>query len=151
MELVIRPVEKADLPGVLHLYAQPDLDNGVILTLPEAEAILERMQRYPNYHVYVAVAGGEIVGAFELLIMDNLGHLGAPSGVVEDVAVAPGRQGQGIGKAMIQVAWQRCQEAGCYKMLLSSNLKRTQAHAFYESIGFEKHGYSFWVNKEAGF
>ncbi len=47
--------------------------------------------------------------------------------------------------------WQRCQEAGCYKMSLSSNLKRAQAHAFYESIGFEKHGYSFWVHKEAGF
>ena len=30
-------------------------------------------------------------------------------------------------------------------MALSSNLKREAAHAFYESLGFEKHGYSFRV------
>jgi predicted GNAT family acetyltransferase len=36
-------------------------------------------------------------------------------------------------------------EAGCYKMALSSNVKRAAAHAFYESLGFERHGYSFVI------
>ena len=38
----------------------------------------------------MAELNGEIVGTFALLIMDNLAHLGAPSGVVEDVVVAAG-------------------------------------------------------------
>jgi ribosomal protein S18 acetylase RimI-like enzyme len=142
----IRPAEKADLLEVLRLYAQPEMDNGSVLSILEAEAIFERMQRYPDYRLYVATNNnGQIVGTFALLIMDNLGHLGSPSGIVEDVAVDPAFQGQGIGKAMMQHAGLVCKEAGCYKMMLSSNLKRTEAHAFYDSLGFERHGYSFLV------
>ena len=139
----IRPAVKADLPAVLQLYAQPEFDNGSVLSLAQAEALFERMQGYPDYHLYVAEMDGQIVGAFALLIMDNLGHLGAPSGVVEDVAVDPACQGQGIGTAMMRWAIDYCRNKGCYKLALSSNLKRGRTHAFYESLGFERHGYSF--------
>jgi GNAT superfamily N-acetyltransferase len=64
---------------------------------------------------------------------------------VEDVAVAPERQGQGIGRAMMEHALAECRKAGCYKLALSSNVKREGAHRFYESLGFERHGYSFAV------
>ena len=52
-------------------------------------------------------------------------------------------QRRGIGEKMIRFALQRCREADCYKLALSSNLKRAGAHAFYESLGFVKQGYSF--------
>ena len=77
------------------------------------------------------------------LIMDKLGKRGTPAGVVEDVAVLPSRQGQGIGRAMMEHARAECRRAGCYKLALSSNLKRTDAHRFYDSLGFERHGFSF--------
>ncbi len=96
----------------------------------------------------MAEQADEIVGSFALLVMDNLGHLGTPSGIVEDVVVAPARQSQGIGQAMMEFALERCREKGCYKLVLSSNAKRTRAHAFYESLGYERHGYSFRVNLE---
>lgn len=82
------------------------------------------------------------------MIMDNLAHQGAPSGIIEDVVVSERHQRQGIGKAMMQYAMQVCQERGCYKVSLSSNLKRAKAHRFYESLGFQKHGYSFLVEPE---
>ncbi len=84
-----------------------------------------------------------MVGTFALLIMDNLGHLGAPSALVEDVAVDPAAQGHGIGKAMMRHAMALAAESGCYKLALSSNLKREKAHAFYDSLDFERHGFSF--------
>jgi GNAT superfamily N-acetyltransferase len=143
-DLEIRPATRADLPGVLALYAQPGYDDGDVMSVAEAEAQLARFARYPNYTLYVAVDGaGAVVGTFALLIMDRIGHRGSPSAVVDDVAVAPDRQGAGIGRRMMQVAMARARAAGCYKLMLSSNLKRTDAHAFYDRLGFERHGYSY--------
>lgn len=143
--LVMREAGAADLPAVLALYAQPDLDNGQILTEEQAGGVFARFSLYPDYHLYVAVIGGEVVGTFALLIMDNLAHVGTPSGVVEDVVVSGQHQSQGIGRRMMAFARECCAARGCYKMALSSNLKRERAHQFYEDIGFEKHGYSFRI------
>src|SRR5512147_1683039 len=118
-----------DLPELLRLYAQPALDDGEVLALPEAKRLFERLAGYPDYKIYLAVADQEIVGTFALLIMDNLGHLGAPSGVVEDVAVSPRWQGRGVGRMMMHHALKLCREKGCYKLTLSANLKRVGAHA----------------------
>jgi GNAT superfamily N-acetyltransferase len=145
-KLVIRPAAADDLRKVLALYAQPELDAGNVLPVETARRLHERFADYPDYTLYVAERGDDIVGTFALLVMHNLGHLGAPSAIVEDVAVSPGVQGQGIGKAMMQFAVDRSREKGCYKLMLSSNAKRERAHAFYESLGFERHGFSFRVN-----
>ena len=148
--LVIRKASQHDLGAILALYAEPDIDDGHVLNLSDAERISERMQRYPNYATYVAVLEGEVVGTFSLLIMDNLAHMGAPSGVVEDVVVHSRWRGQGVGRRMMHYAMERCREAGCYKLTLSSNRKRADAHRFYESLGFQRHGYSFIVPPDVG-
>ena len=147
--LHFREAAKADLPDILRLLAQPELDDGQVLSLADAERMFDRMARYPDYRVHVAIRDGRIVGSFALLIMDNLGHLGAPSGVIEDVVVDPRCQGQGIGRAMMRHALRLCGEKACYKVALSSNLRRARAHAFYESLGFERHGYSFKITPPA--
>ncbi|MBW8371990.1 MAG: GNAT family N-acetyltransferase [Thiobacillus sp.] len=144
-----REASKADLPDLLRLLSQPEMDDGQTLPLAEAERLFDRMARYPDYRMYVAIRDDRIVGAFALLIMDNLGHRGAHSGVIEDVVVDPHCQGQGIGRAMMQHALHLCGEKRCYKVALSSNLARERAHAFYESLGFERHGYSFRVMIDA--
>ncbi|MBV9701432.1 MAG: GNAT family N-acetyltransferase [Methylobacteriaceae bacterium] len=143
----IRAAARSDLPAVLKLYAQPTIDDGAILPLEAAQAVFERFRAYPDYTLYVAVeAGGAVVGSFALLVMDNIGHLGAPSGLVEAVVVDPARHREGIGRRMMHFALARCREKGCYKMALSANIKRDKAHAFYESLGFQRHGYSFLVD-----
>jgi GNAT superfamily N-acetyltransferase len=142
----IRKATRDDLPAILALYGEPDIDDHNVLDLPAAERILEEMRQYPNYAVYVATLNNEVIGTFALLIMDNLAHLGAPSGIVEDVVVSAQWQGQGVGKQMMRFAMEACRKAGCYKLTLSSNLKREPAHRFYEELGFQKHGYSFLVD-----
>jgi ribosomal protein S18 acetylase RimI-like enzyme len=146
----IRAATEADLPAVLNLYAQPDLDDGAVLPLNQARELFARFARYPDYTLYVAVEGETVVGTFALLIMDNLGHRGAPSGVVEDVAVDPQRQSRGIGRQMLSFARAICAQKACYKMALSANKKRRQAHRFYESLGLTQHGYSFVVEPDTG-
>lgn len=144
-ELTFRVAQRSDLPDIVSLYAQPAMDGEAVLSLDKAERLYARIQRYPDYDLYIAEHEGRTVGSYALLIMDNLGHGGTPSGVIEDVVVEPASQGQGIGRAMIQHAIETAQDKRCYKIVLSSNLAREAAHAFYESLDFEKHGYSFRI------
>lgn len=144
--LHIREATEADLPGVLALYAQPGMDNGNVLSPDEARALWQQFARYPSYRLFVAQdAAGDIVGTYALLVMHNLAHRGTPSAIAEDVVVSDAHQRQGIGRALMAHALQQARAAGCYKLALSSNARRTEAHAFYRSLGFAQHGLSFLI------
>lgn len=143
--LQVRQASAADLPSVLTLYAQPAMDNGNVLPIAEAEQLLAQFSHYPNYRLFVACENDAIVGTFALLVMHNLAHQGTPSAIVEDVVVSESHQSQGIGRDMMHQAMALAREAGCYKLVLSSNQKRERAHAFYESLGFQRHGFSFSI------
>jgi len=150
MSVYIREATEADLPQVLALYAQPGMDNGHVLSVEQAKEVFAQFQSYPNYRLFVAclnnTAPHAVVGTFALLIMHNLAHCGTPSAIVEDVVVSPEQQGRGTGKAMVAWAQNLAREAGCYKLVLSSNQKRERAHIFYESLGFQRHGFSFLID-----
>jgi GNAT superfamily N-acetyltransferase len=148
--VIIRQATENDLPEVLALYAQPQIDDGDVLSIDEARELWQRFQRYPDYKLYVACLDQKVGGTFALLIMENLAHRGAPSGLVEDVVVAVECQGRGIGKHMMRFAIERCRGSGCYKLALSSSLRRSAAHQFYESLGFVRHGYSFSTEIKGG-
>jgi GNAT superfamily N-acetyltransferase len=142
-ELSIREAGESDLDDVLHVYREAGIDGGASFTPPEARQQFVRLRQYPWYRIYVACAGSTVAGTYALIVIDNLAKRGAPAGVVEDVAVLPEFQGRGVGRAMMEHARQQCRRAGCYKMTLSSNVAREGAHRFYDSLGFERHGYSF--------
>lgn len=143
MQVMIRQANCEDLIGILELYNQSDMDNGMILSQEQAEIIFKKISTYPNYKVFVALDNEKIIGTFALAVMDNLAHRGATSGLIEDVVVKKDCQGMGIGKQMMKYAVEYCREYGCYKVALSSNIKREMAHDFYKSLGFKIHGYSF--------
>jgi GNAT superfamily N-acetyltransferase len=143
--LKIRVAGPDDLEEVLRLYAQPDFDDGNVLPLEEAKALYARFLDYPDYCIYLAEIDGRVVGTFALLVMLNLGHCGAPSAIIEDVVVDPELQGRGFGRDMMLAAMDMARARKCYKLVLSSNARRVRAHAFYESLGFQRHGFSFHV------
>ena len=43
----------------------------------------------------------------------------------------------GIGKIVVENAIEYAKEQNCYKVLLQSGTKRTEAYKFYEAIGFD--------------
>lgn len=164
MSWLIRQATEDDLPAVLALYAQPGMDDGRVLPLDDAKRLLAQFGQYPSYRLWVACdtaphatthaathaasdtdRSGEVVGTYALLIMHNLAHQGTPSAIVEDVVVSAARQGQGIGQHMMRHAQEQARAGACYKLVLSSNQKRERAHAFYESLGFQRHGFSFVI------
>jgi GNAT superfamily N-acetyltransferase len=145
MSVHIRQAESADVAAVLALYAQIDFNNDDVLSEAAAQKIFAEFSRYPSYRLFVAMIGTQVVGSYALLVMHNMAHGGMPSAVVEDVVVASAFQGRGIGRQLMDHAKEQAKSAGCYKLALSSNLKRHAAHSFYDSLGFEQHGLSFVI------
>lgn len=143
--ILIRNAAEDDLQGILSLYART-YDNGKVLKPEQAHSIFTKIGTYPAFNIYVAMLDNHIVGTFGLLIMDNLAHMGYPSGIVENVVVDPDYHGRGIGRQMMEYSMKICRDMNCYKMALSSWVKLEEAHKFYESLGFKKHGYSFVVD-----
>jgi GNAT superfamily N-acetyltransferase len=145
MKIKIMEAKKKDLPFILKLYAVKDIDAGNVLPIKKAEQIFSNMRSYPNYKIYIAVFNSKTVGTYSLAIMDNIAHLGKSSGLVEAVVVDETMRSKGIGKQMMKHALRICKANNCYKMNLSSNLKRKRAHHFYQKLGFKRHGISFSI------
>ena len=142
----IRRATESDLPAIIRLHNQLGADDSQISD-SDAHRIFARINTYPDYAIYVAESDDlAIVGTFGLLVMDKLAHNGKPSALVEDVVVDESLRGHGIGREMMLFAMEYCRARGCYKLALSSNLKRTEAHGFYETLGFRKHGFSYAVD-----
>ncbi|MDX2214340.1 MAG: GNAT family N-acetyltransferase [Oculatellaceae cyanobacterium bins.114] len=146
MNLVYRIATSTDLPLLNFLYAA--MDDKPLLPEPQIAEIFAAIARVPDYSIYLAHLADqpnlEPVGTFSLLLTPTMMHRGFhKSAILDSVTVHPDYRSQGIGKAMMQKALQLSQEAGCYKVTLSSNVKRDRAHAFYESLGFKQHGWSF--------
>jgi len=145
MSVAIRPATSDDLPRLLELYQLLGVGAEPELGLDQARRVFDALASVPGHDVYVAESEDVVVGTFGLIFIGGLAHGARCFGLVEDVVVATDARGQGIGKAMMRFAMQRCAERHCYKLALSSHLRREAAHRFYEGLGFAKHGYSFLV------
>lgn len=77
----------------------------------------------------VAEAGGAIAAVLVLLPAPD--HL-----LLDNVAVAPAHQGQGIGRALIAVAEAEARRAGLAELRLYTNVLMTENIALYRRLGF---------------
>ena len=144
--LTIADAQRDDIPTLIALYTAAGLDTRGPHDEAVARGAWDRMHRaVPGVRVFIAQRAGIAVGTYSFFVLPLLAHSGAPEAIVEDVAVHPEAQGQGIGRSMMEHAMQLAREAGCYKLALSSNQRREHAHAFYERLGFARHGVSFAV------
>lgn len=142
MNLTIRMATLEDLPTLIQLHSE--MDEVPPLPLEQAQQIFNKMSKVPDYQSYIALKNDEPVGTFSLLFVPTLMHRGFEKfALLDAVVVKAAYRSRGIGKVMIQEALKMSAAAGCYKVTLSSNLKRTRAHAFYQSLGFKQHGWSF--------
>jgi GNAT superfamily N-acetyltransferase len=147
--LTLRDATEADLPTVLALYEAAGLDTPGALSAGDAQAAWQRLRREaPTARILLAEHSNEPVATLTLFVLPLLLHRGAPAALVEGVAVHPKTQGQGVGRWLMHEAMRIAQEQGCYKLALSSNHKREDAHAFYDRLGFHRHGVSFVAYQE---
>ena len=139
---------REDAMELADLFAMAGLsDEPTAIDEATAQARWDDMhQALPGVQVIVGRrCDGTVMGALTLVLLPLMAHGGAPAAVVEDLAVHPVMQREGLGRQLVECAMALAKEAGCYKLALSSNQQRSGAHAFYERLGFERHGVSFGV------
>ncbi|MEW6726037.1 MAG: GNAT family N-acetyltransferase [Bacillota bacterium] len=137
----IRPCQPDDLPGVFNLLQQ--LHPADSTSYNDVCKAFDTLTGHPGAKVYVARSDSQVVGTFTLYIIPNLTRNGRPAAILENLIVHSCRRGQGIGRAMLDYARRLAEETGCYKLSLTSNIERTEAHRFYEKCGMIRHGFSF--------
>ena len=64
-------------------------------------------------------------------------HRPRPVGRITALIVEQSRRGTGIGRALVAAAEARMLSFGCGLMEITSNVRRVDAHAFYESLCYE--------------
>ena len=142
---IIRQATKKDIPRILELYKQLSFSPEEHRKPPvkDCRAILEEMKKVPGYELLVAEENGEVVGTTVLAVLPGFAHGTSPFAVVEYFVVDEKRRSQGIGKLLMEYVVARAKEAGCYKIALTSDNRREQAHKFYNSIGFKSSSHGF--------
>eukprot|EP00913_Durusdinium_trenchii_P021294 g20007.t1 len=90
-----------------------------------------------NEQLFVAETDGEIAGTFQILFNRTLTGRGSLSMIIEAVQTRSDLRGRGIGARMIAYAIEEAKRRECRLVQLTSNRMRTDAHRFYERLGFE--------------
>jgi GNAT superfamily N-acetyltransferase len=150
VNLTIRIAGAADVASLLTLYKLLEVVTEPAVPLDRALACFHQLESNARHRIYVVERDSTLVGTFALIFIPGLSHSARDSCVVEDVVVATEHQGAGIGKQMMRFAMAECVARHCYKLVLSSHVRRERAHRFYEALGFRKHGYSYLLDLSGG-
>ncbi len=98
---------------------------------------LERLSGDPDQYLVVAVRDGRVVGTLQLTIIPGLSRKGATRSLIEAVRIHTDGRGSGLGTRLIGWAIEESRRHDCQLVQLTSDAARTDAHRFYERLGFE--------------
>jgi GNAT superfamily N-acetyltransferase len=90
-----------------------------------------------NIRYFAAKENGNIIASCYICIIPNLTRAGKSIGFIENVIVDSNYRKRGIGKTIMEKAIKYAKEQNCYKVLLQSENKRTDAHGLYGALGFD--------------
>ena len=140
--IIIRRARESDLSQLIAMFAADDVGGHGDTT--DADAYDDYLRAFhmidasQNEQLFVAERDGDVVGTFQILFNRTLTGRGSLSMIIEAVQTRPDMRGQGIGAQMIGYAIEEAKRRDCRLVQLTSNAARTDAHRFYERLGFAK-------------
>ncbi|WP_457032383.1 N-acetyltransferase family protein [Kitasatospora sp. P5_F3] len=137
-DLTIRPADATDLPAIVAMLADDPL--GATRESPDDltpyQDAFARITADPHQHLVVAVSAGRTVGTLQLTVIPGLSRRGATRTLIEAVRIDASARGTGLGTVLIEWAIKQSRTLGAGLVQLTSDATRTDAHRFYERLGF---------------
>ena len=136
--MLIRRAVDADLPRIVELLA-----GGTVPGVPSPEGGDIALYRSALHEinegagaVLVAQLGDQVVGVCQLIVFRHIHRRGGLCAEIESMHVQAEHRSAGVGTALMGEAIEQARALGCYRVQLTSNRAREDAHRFYERLGF---------------
>jgi GNAT superfamily N-acetyltransferase len=136
--LAIRDAGPADSAAIADLLGEL----GYPAEAARVQRRLERIAHDPSSRLFLAEISGEIAGLGGLHVLPLVEHdeLGC---MLTVLVVGAEHRRQGIGAELLHAVEREARSRGCSRLVLGSADRRADAHAFYETLGFEATGRRF--------
>jgi GNAT superfamily N-acetyltransferase len=136
--LAIRAARPSDAAAIADLLGEL----GYPADAAHVQGRLERIAHDPSSTLFVAEVHREIAGLGGLHVLPLVEHdeLGC---MLTALVVGAAHRRQGVGAELVGALEREARSRGCSRLVLGSADRRLDAHAFYESLGFEATGRRF--------
>ena len=138
----LRPMSRFDAGCCRTLLTQL----GYEMTEAELERRFDEVSSAPEHSLLVAETAGQVVGLMHVFARPALEN--PREAVVQAIVVDEAFRRSGAGRHLMAAAEQWGSERGCRSVVLSSNIARAPAHAFYAALGYRVSATSLVFRKE---
>ena len=140
MKPEVREANTRDIPEMARLFAILGYDIAEDLL---AERFAELSAAGEHALVFPDPEDAHALRGLATLHVTPVLHRAGPVGRVTALVVDTASRNQGIGRALMAAAERWLTERDCVLIEVTSNLRRTDAHAFYDRIGYERTSFRF--------
>ena len=135
--MIWREATREDVPAVVALLSDDMLGKTREMGgMDHYLAAFDSMQAETGNRLYVAEDTGRVIACYQMIVMSGLSLSASRRAEIEGVRVASNLRGRGLGAALIADAESRSRAAGCALLQFTTNAARTDAHRFYQRLGF---------------
>lgn len=138
---IIRPATAEDIPAIVAMLADDPLgaqreDPADLTAYRQAYARIAADPRQRLVTAHREADPATVIGTLQLSVIPGLSRRGSSRALIEAVRVASDERGAGLGARLIGWAVEEARRQGCALVQLTSDATRTDAHRFYERLGF---------------
>ena len=130
-ELQLRPATAADAPAIARCVEAAYSHYSERIGEPPGPMLDDYPQVVRDHRVFVVESGGEIAGA--IVLIEDRGTM-----LLDNVAVLPSRQGEGIGRRLMLLAEEEARRLGYNCIDLYTHELMTENFALYARNGYEE-------------
>jgi GNAT superfamily N-acetyltransferase len=105
-------------------------------------ARLAALERHPGTMACVAEMDGRVVGVVTGHLIPAI-HSGPPVALLTALVVGKDARERGVGRLLVSHTEDWARSLGAAKISVTSALHRDDAHAFYDSLGYDRSGLRF--------
>lgn len=131
----LRALTPADADAAARLLGQL----GYPASTPAVETRIRRAAAAQVESVAAEASDGRLIGLGSMHRIQLLTEDG-PLALLTSLVVDEQARRSGVGRALVERLCARARELGCARITLTTHVRRSDAHAFYERLGFELNG-----------